>query len=317
MKTSLQLFTDPSLLSLVGHRQVAALIERFAQLFPGNYVLPRTHTDNEGFIEVLTRTLAEPNDFPASFLKALAEVETLAGPNNVPNLNIPQNVSPQDPESTPLYHAILAWLSAHQAPEAPASSPSPTLPSIHPALFPPQSDSVRLASGAVVIGSPSPSLTSCSDEMASSGASVATPLGATPSGNGSTTHAPQIAGSPPELESDDDVSSRPGLRLRLSVLFWEIDPLVRHQFFAHFEKELRTAFPELPPISVGDQDYDNAVYALLKRPAFLPDSMRDALLAIQELATPENRQLLRALTTWRFVYFEKKPPLNTLPSATG
>src|SRR5262249_12363345 len=133
-----------------------------------------------------------------------------------------------------------------------------------------------------------------------------TPGAATPSGNGSATPATQTAASSPELGSDEDPSSRPGLKLRLSVLFWEINPLTRREFFAHFEKELREAFPELPPISVGDQDYDNAVYGLLNRPAFLPEPMRDALLAIQELAAPENRQLLRALTTWRYVYCEKE-----------
>lgn len=160
--------------------------------------------------------------------------------------------------------------------------------------------------GAVVLGGPLPSEVSCSDETEPSSAAVVTPDGDTPSANGHITPAPQATAPALELESDEEPSSRPGLRLRLSVLFWEIDPLVRHEFFAHFEKELREAFPELPPISVGDQNYDNAVYALLNRPAFLPEPMRDALLAIQELAAPENRQLLRALTTWRYTYCEKE-----------
>jgi hypothetical protein len=86
--------------------------------------------------------------------------------------------------------------------------------------------------------------------------------------------------------------------LRLSVLFYEIHPLVRHQFFARFEPELREAFPELPqlpdPPSSTD-DFDDAVYQLLDDPAFLPEPMRDALIAIQELAAPPNRHLLRGL----------------------
>src|SRR5262249_821978 len=163
--------------------------------------LPRTHGDNDAFIEVLTRILAEPNDLPAPFLKALEEVESLAGPDNVPNLNIPQNVDPRDPESVPLYHAISAWLSAHPAPVRPAGSLSPTSPSVEAALSPSHYGSVRLTSGAVVIGGPSPSPTSSSDEMAPS--FRVTPGAATPSGNGSATPATQTAASSPELGSDE------------------------------------------------------------------------------------------------------------------
>jgi hypothetical protein len=110
----------------------------------------------------------------------------------------------------------------------------------------------------------------------------------------------------PEPEPDElpARSARPGLKLRLSVLFYEIDPRVRHEFFARFEKELREAFPDLPEISYDNQHFDNAVYGLLKRPAFLPEPMRNALLAIQELAAPANRQLLRALATHRSIYCE-------------
>ena len=268
----LTLFTAPSALFHVGHHQLGRLLDRIVLLFPGRYSLPSAEAMNDGFFQSLAYVVAEPGALPPPVLNAFHEVETLASPENVPNLHIPPNVDPRDRESLPLYHAIQAWITAH--PLEPAA-PAPTPPQPRP--------------DTPVPATPAPQQLSAgprrSPDSTASPSSSADPLCADP-----------------ELPH---VSPPPPLNLRLSVLFFEVDPHLRHEFFTHFEPDLRQAFPELPKLSVGNDDFDMAVYRLLKDPAFLPESMRQALLAIQELAAPANRQLLRALVNHFGIYAER------------
>src|SRR5207247_6739485 len=50
------------------------------------------------------------------------------------------------------------------------------------------------------------------------------------------------------------LAPRPELRLRLSVLFFEIDPHLRRDFFDRFPLDLRTTFRALPERSPDNED---------------------------------------------------------------
>lgn len=106
---------------------------------------------------------------------------------------------------------------------------------------------------------------------------------------------PQLRPSPDPQTETGPVPPPPKLELRLSVLFYEIAPQLRHDFFGAFQAELREAFPDLPKRSEPHEEFDLAVYRRLEDPVLLPQPLLAALLAIQELAAPENRQLLRRL----------------------
>jgi len=108
------------------------------------------------------------------------------------------------------------------------------------------------------------------------------------------------------------LAPRPELRLRLSVLFFEIDLHLRRDFFDRFHLDLRTTFPALPERSPDNEDFHDAVFLRVARPESLPQRMIEALLAIQELADPENRPLLRGLLAQSGIRYDPSTPADQL-----
>jgi hypothetical protein len=269
-KHQLHLFTDPGLLTRLGHQLLGHLFSRFSHLFPPTVPLPLARPDNDAYFVALAEKLSS-EDLPDTLVQALEEIEALASPANVPALNIPGNVDPQDPQSIPLFHAIHRWLALHPLPSPISNPPSdPPLPSAISPLPPP-------------IG----------------------PLASDPS---APCPRPSIGNLPSAICNLPSPEPRV-LHLRLSVLFYEIEPSVRGEFFQRFEPALRQSFPDLPEPSLEpDDDFDKAVYRLLKQPAFLPQPMLDALLAIEEMAAPQNRQLLRHLVSRYAIYSGSPSP---------
>ena len=273
----LKQFTAPLLLNHIGHAPLGHLFRCLTRLFPGDYKLPYIVPENEFLASGLAERLASPEDLPAPMLQVLAEIENLTAPENIAALNIPQNVDPQAPEAAPLYHAIFFWLGAHPDPPAVAPAAEPRARAAEPVA---DARSTPRNGRLQPISVPQPQPPDNSPD-------------ADPPDEPHWREPDLLAGDGPPL---------PRLRMRLSILFHEIDPIIRHEFFLNFEPQLRAAFPELPARSYDKDDFDLAVYALLKKPAFLPYDMRAALLAIQELAAKPNRQLLRALVDHHGIY---------------
>src|SRR6266404_6210109 len=71
---------------------------------------------------------------------------------------------------------------------------------------------------------------------------------------------------------------------------------VKHifQFFQQFDAILKEGGVPVPSFMAGTEDYYKAWIAILRRPETLPDPFAEALLAIEDLAAPENRSRLEA-----------------------
>src|SRR2546423_8121422 len=63
-----------------------------------------------------------------------------------------------------------------------------------------------------------------------------------------------------------------------------------HEFLHHFDDDFKARQIPLPSLTLAEADYHTSVSALLANPAALPDAMVEAILAIEEMAAPEQAQ---------------------------
>ncbi len=80
------------------------------------------------------------------------------------------------------------------------------------------------------------------------------------------------------------------------------------RFFEQFASELNSNGLALPPPELSDADYFNSLAQLLMRPENLPDSLNAALVAVDDLSTPQGFEALEKSPGWparqRFVKSE-------------
>jgi len=70
------------------------------------------------------------------------------------------------------------------------------------------------------------------------------------------------------------------------------------RFFEQFAAELNSNGLSLPPPHSSDADYFNSVAHLLMRPEALPDSLNEALVAVDDLSTPQGFEWLEKHVRW-------------------
>src|SRR5438067_13716690 len=70
------------------------------------------------------------------------------------------------------------------------------------------------------------------------------------------------------------------------------------RFFAHFQPECTANALALPPPDLTDSQYFGALARLLMCPEGLPDSLNEALFAIDEMSSSRGQQLLQAAPEW-------------------
>src|SRR5436309_11462821 len=70
------------------------------------------------------------------------------------------------------------------------------------------------------------------------------------------------------------------------------------RFFAHFQPECTANALALPPPDLTDSQYFGALARLLLSPEGLPDSLNEALFAIDEMACPCALERLQADPEW-------------------
>jgi hypothetical protein len=70
------------------------------------------------------------------------------------------------------------------------------------------------------------------------------------------------------------------------------------RFFEQFAPELNSNGVSLPPLELSDADYFNSLARLLMRPEDLPDSLNEALVAVDDLSTPQGFESLEKSPGW-------------------
>lgn len=70
------------------------------------------------------------------------------------------------------------------------------------------------------------------------------------------------------------------------------------RFFEQFASELNSGGLALPPPELSDIDYFNALAQLLMRPENLPDALNEALVAVDDLSTPQGFEALEKDRGW-------------------
>jgi len=71
-----------------------------------------------------------------------------------------------------------------------------------------------------------------------------------------------------------------------------------NRFFEQFAAELNSNGLALPPPEASDSDYFNSLARVLMRPEELPDSLNEALVAVDELSTPQGFESLEKSRDW-------------------
>src|SRR5690348_3958362 len=69
-------------------------------------------------------------------------------------------------------------------------------------------------------------------------------------------------------------------------------------FFQQFGPQLNSNGLSLPPPELSEADFFNALARLLMRPEDLPDSLNEALVAVDDLSTPQGFESLEKSTGW-------------------
>src|SRR5262245_50108255 len=85
--------------------------------------------------------------------------------------------------------------------------------------------------------------------------------------------------------------TRPGVLKRIGR------PLLT-RFFEQFAPQLNSNGLSLPPPEDSDTDFFNALARLLMRPEDLPDSLNEALVAVDDLSTPQGFESLEKSPGW-------------------
>jgi len=83
-----------------------------------------------------------------------------------------------------------------------------------------------------------------------------------------------------------------GWQLALPRVLREIGRTLLTHFFARFQQDLAARKIALPPPTLGDDHYYQAIACLLRSPAALPTRLQEALVDIKEIASPEQSQFL-------------------------
>ncbi|HWX22281.1 MAG TPA: hypothetical protein VN578_20465 [Candidatus Binatia bacterium] len=267
-----QLLANPQALLNLKRALLIEFLQCFKDLLDAKY-LPLLSADlpPADFSVLLSGLLASPEMLPAPMREALAAIHDLAAPENRARL-----------EFTRLHAPIALGIDPQAAPFQQA---------LHlwlnkPFQLPPPAGA--------------PPACPPSDDRA--GESTPLPV-EPPNGNGQTT---TLHSRLPTLHSD---AAPPSLDLRLRVLFFELEPRLFNEFIRCFQLDLYERYPDLPRPCLGNEAFTDAVSPLITDPACLLPRMHAALLAIQELAAPQNRQLLLGLLAQNSI----PVPPETLP----
>src|SRR5215471_4560240 len=70
------------------------------------------------------------------------------------------------------------------------------------------------------------------------------------------------------------------------------------RFVQQFAPQLKSNGLSLPPPEISDADYFNSLARLLMRPEDLPDSLNEALVAVDDLSTPQGFESLEESPGW-------------------
>ena len=85
---------------------------------------------------------------------------------------------------------------------------------------------------------------------------------------------------------------KPITRFTQPDVLYDVGTELLMEFFDHFKPELDAKGIVLPDPSLADGHYYESIVELMKKPEGLPDGMVEAILAIEALASPENKQRL-------------------------
>lgn len=84
---------------------------------------------------------------------------------------------------------------------------------------------------------------------------------------------------------------------KLSVLK-RIGPALLDRFFSHFDQDFRRLGLARPAPDLPENEYFHRVAHLLNHPAQLPNSLNEALAALEDVGRPEAQDFLTALPNW-------------------
>src|SRR5690348_618332 len=70
------------------------------------------------------------------------------------------------------------------------------------------------------------------------------------------------------------------------------------RFFEQFASDLNSSGLALPPPEFSDVDYFNSLAGLLMRPEQLPGALNEALVAVDDLSTPQGFEALEKSPGW-------------------
>jgi len=279
--TTPQMFTDPVVLQQIDRPLLREFLQHFTDdLTAANLILPNPDLSDNDFFSSFAALLNASELLPASMHEALCAIAELAAPENQPRLetavfNAPLGLG-LDLQSPPVRLAFHLWLwrpyqiskdGSHRREEVdPTSRPGDATRIHQPKIA--QSDQAGNEGGSAV--------------SRTNDGGLAAPK---PSEGG-----PLAPTAPPRPESD----------AHAWLTFPE--PCSDHghhllrDFFERWKKDFQAKYPQLPDSPYPcDDSFFEAVLPLLTSFEDLPDRMREACLAIEKLAAPENRELLRGL----------------------
>jgi putative DNA primase/helicase len=122
----LKLFTNPALLRHLDRPLLRPLLGRFTYLLQNDHGLPNIDAlDNPYYFDCLAERLASPASLPDQLLQALHEIETLAAPENHPDILPTPGADPADIYFELLTRAVQSWLLRPLVPP-PGQQPTPT-----------------------------------------------------------------------------------------------------------------------------------------------------------------------------------------------
>jgi hypothetical protein len=301
----LKLLTEPSILGQIGGRRLALFFKPFADDFrAANLHLPECDPDsaNDQYVSSIASILASPA-FPERPRQAIELLEYLAAPEHIDRLDAEvtrlQPCLSVHPTDHPIDRALNLWFYDPQA-------------AIDLALA---CDAVSQSASGDRAADPNGE-SSETVPVQPAIASTSSPAGADSSQGLEQAHPPVPESCPlieiknPNLKAADSLSGRDpdkprsvGNLPQTPVRFRRLsDPRIvssmgtyhLHQLFDRFEAPL--AARNIPhPLRNGGSDSAEVYAALFSTPEILPPPLVDALIAIEEFAAPNNKQLLEKL----------------------
>ncbi len=285
-------------------------------LGPDHLTLLKRELSPEGFYAGLSVFLAEPQQLPAPIRDALAAIEDLAAPQNRDRLNLALFHAPLslniDPRAPAFQQALHLWLHKPYQLLPPLSAAAPN-PSEGGLVAPKQSVGESNTPALHHSSAPSGSVETQNSKFENPLAPE--PISPTLQHSTPPIPTPPIETQKPKIKNPNTSplqnsitpspsspiapslqdSTTPRLRFPLAVFFFELDQTLFHEFIRVFQTDLQAKYPQLPQPCPGNSDFIDAVADLLTEPDALPPRMYEAMLAIQELASPLNGPLLHAL----------------------